>query len=398
MLLLRPLIAAVLLCAFHLPVAAQGTLQLKDMDNVRISLLTCEPGDEVYTLYGHTAIRYQDAARGIDLAVNYGMFSFAKPHFVLRFVLGLTDYEMGIEPFNDFCAQYAWRGRGVYEQVLNLTPEEKLAITKAIDTNYEPQNRVYRYNYFYDNCTTRARDMIVNHLQGRVDYGQDKTENATSYRQLARQCASQSPWSRFGNDMLLGLKADFKIDRVQRQFIPANLMNDFEQATIGGSSPTPRKLVASSGWVVKPDVQTISQGFPLSPTAVMLILAAIILGTTAIEAKLKTRFRWFDAFWFLACGLVGLLLFVMIFSQHPTVSLNLQILFFCPLSLLYIYAAVKKSKEAQFLRAIKIWCGLIALFLVGGLFQSYAEGVRFLALSLLIRYMYILYFYRHNRA
>lgn len=396
MLLLRQLFAAVLLCAFQLSAQAQGTLALKDMDAVRISLLTCQPHEEVYSIYGHTAIRYQDLARGTDLAVNYGMFSFHKPYFVLRFVFGLTDYEMGIEPFEAFCAQYASYGSGVYEQVLNLTPEEKLTIAKAIDTNYEPQNRVYRYNYFYDNCTTRARDMITNHLQARVDYTPEKSHDTTSYRQIVRQCANNTPWIRFGNDMLLGIKADLPIDRAQRQFLPANLMDDFESATLNNGSGSKRKLVASSGWVVQPGVQTSSSSFPLSPTALMLILAAIILGTTAIESKLNMRFRWFDAFWLLLCGLIGILLFVMIFSQHPTVSINLQILFFCPYTLLYIYRAVKKSKETQFLRGIKIWCILIVLFLIGGFFQHYAEGVRFLALSLLIRYMYLLY--RHKRA
>ena len=114
-LLLRPLLVAVAIFVFQLATLAQSSLNLKDMDNVRISLLTCQPHDEVYSIYGHTAIRYQDAARGTDLAINYGMFSFNKPYFILRFVFGLTDYEMGIEPFDAFCAQYASYGSGVYE-------------------------------------------------------------------------------------------------------------------------------------------------------------------------------------------------------------------------------------------------------------------------------------------
>jgi hypothetical protein len=386
---------AVAIFVFQLATLAQSSLNLKDMDNVRISLLTCQPHDEVYSIYGHTAIRYQDAARGTDLAINYGMFSFNKPYFILRFVFGLTDYEMGIEPFDAFCAQYASYGSGVYEQELNLTPEEKLAIVKAIDTNYEPQNRVYRYNYFYDNCTTRAREMIVNHLQARVNYTPEKIKG-TSYRQIVHQCASQTPWIRFGNDMLLGVQADLIINRSQRQFLPANLMRDFEGAMLSNGTNTKRKLVLSSGWVVKPGVQTTSSAFPLSPTALMLVLAAIILGTTAIEAKLNTRFAWFDALWLLLCGLVGLLLFVMIFSQHPTVRINFQILFFCPYTLLYIYKALKKDKEKQFFKGIKIWCILIVLFFIGRFFQHYAEGIVFLALSLLIRYLYLLY--RHHRA
>ena len=141
--------------------AANDSIQANnEADSITISLLTCSPGNEVYSLYGHTAIRYTDYRKGIDVAVNYGIFSFSKPFFVLRFIFGITDYEMGIMPFDYFCDEYKSEGRSVYEQELNLTAKEKLALRDAIDTNYLPQNRVYRYNYFFDNCTTRARDII----------------------------------------------------------------------------------------------------------------------------------------------------------------------------------------------------------------------------------------------
>ncbi len=368
---------------------AQDTSYI-DMDSVQISLLTCQPHEEVYSLYGHTAIRYYDKTRNMDLAINYGMFSFKKPFFILRFVFGLTDYEMGIEPFDAFCAQYAGYGSGVYEQVLHLTREEKSRIANAINENYKPENRVYRYNYFYDNCTTRARDMLLDHLTRRLDV-RIKDLKWESYRDLVHQCCRRTPWVKFGNDMLLGLQADFPIDHTQKQFLPENLKEDFEHIFLKTGKGKTEKLVSRSGWVVLPGVQTEMADFPLSPIACMLLLAGIIVLVTLLEGIRKTRFRWVDAAIFLVCGLVGLILFAMIFSQHPTVRLNLQILLFCPFTLLYIYSSVKKSREKQFYKGMKVWCALLILFLIGGLFQHYAEGIRFLALSLLLRYTYFIY-------
>ena len=361
-----------------------------DMDSVQISLLTCQPHEEVYSLYGHTAIRYYDKTRNMDLAINYGMFSFKKPFFILRFVFGLTDYEMGIEPFDAFCAQYAGYGSGVYEQVLHLTREEKSRIANAINENYKPENRVYRYNYFYDNCTTRARDMLLNHLTRRLDV-RIKDLKWESYRDLVHQCCRRTPWVKFGNDMLLGLQADFPIDYKQKQFLPENLKEDFEHIFLNIGKGKTGKLVSRSGWVVLPGVQTEMADFPLSPIACMLLLAGIIVLVTLLEGIRKTRFRWVDAATLLVCGLVGIILFAMIFSQHPTVRLNLQILLFCPFTLLYIYSSVKKGREKQFYKGMKVWCALLILFLIGGLFQHYAEGIRFLALSLLLRYTYFIY-------
>ena len=368
---------------------AQDTSYI-DMDSVQISLLTCQPHEEVYSLYGHTAIRYYDKTRNMDLAINYGMFSFKKPFFILRFVFGLTDYEMGIEPFDAFCAQYAGYGSGVYEQVLHLTREEKSRIANAINENYKPENRVYRYNYFYDNCTTRTRDMLLDHLTRRLDV-RIKDLKWESYRDLVHQCCRRTPWVKFGNDMLLGLQADFPIDYKQKQFLPENLKEDFEHIFLNTGKGKTEKLVSRSGWVVLPGVQTEMADFPLSPIACMLLLAGIIVLVTLLEGIRKTRFRWVDAAILLVCGLVGIILFAMIFSQHPTVRLNLQILLFCPFTLLYIYSSVKKSREKQFYKGMKVWCALLILFLIGGLFQHYTEGIRFLALSLLLRYTYFIY-------
>ena len=141
------------------------------MDSVEVSLLTCEPGTETWSQYGHTAVRWHDKQRGgMDVAINYGVFTPDAPYFVLRFILGLTDYQLGVVPFGLFCAQYEYEKRAVCEQVLDLDNADKEAIFSALQVNMRPENVVYRYNYFYDNCTTRARDLLVSHLHGQVSY------------------------------------------------------------------------------------------------------------------------------------------------------------------------------------------------------------------------------------
>mgnify|MGYP004443697945 CR=1 FL=1 len=150
---------------FLLPVKA-----LQPQDSIRFNLLTCAPGSEIYALFGHTALRYQNFSDQTDLVFNYGMFSFNTPHFVFRFVKGETDYQLGITPYPYFESEYALRGSSVYEQELNLTPAEKWKLLSLLEENYRPENRVYRYNYFYDNCTTRARDQIERSIDGTVVY------------------------------------------------------------------------------------------------------------------------------------------------------------------------------------------------------------------------------------
>ena len=361
----------------------RNALPKVNTDSIKISLLTCGPGSEVYSLYGHTAIRFQDPQRGQDLAINYGMFSFRQKFFILRFIFGLTDYEMGIIPFQDFLQEYKDEHRWVIEQDLNLTGEEKLNIARAIDENYIPENRVYRYNYFYDNCTTRARDLLIHHVNGRVDFHQG-TDATTSYREMTHQWNREHLWARFGNDILLGVKADSKTSFAQQQFLPDSLRKAFAKATISENGKI-KPFVDSTFYLIRPQEITNTEGFPLSPRECSLILLAFTVIITCCEIRKKCRFWIYDLVLFASAGIAGVILTAMIFSQHPTVSLNLQILALNPFPLLLIYPIWKRLKDGQGYWFINVWILLIFLFFVGNLFQEYAEGMNFVACSLLLR-------------
>lgn len=354
------------------------------MDSVEISLLTCGPRPDVYSLYGHTALRYHDKSSGTDLAVNYGMFSFGKPFFVLRFVFGLTDYEMGIEYFSDFVAHYAATGCGIRQQTLNLTASEKAAIAEAIGENYEPQNRVYRYNYFYDNCTTRARNIILSHTHATVDYPNKDSRGGISFREMIHQYNETHRWARFGNDLLLGVKADLPTTHDQQQFLPENLSADFSRAVLKSADGN-RKLVSSESWVLPRTSDVGSDSFPLSPTACLGLFAIVVLAVTVVERVKQANYWLADAVIMTADGLCGLILLAMVFSQHPTVSLNFQILLLNPLTIFLLVPTLKAMRKRRANLWLKAWTACIVIFLFCGIFQSYAEGMYFVALSLLIR-------------
>lgn len=349
------------------------------MNNIEIGLVTCAPHDEVYSLYGHTALRCHDVSTGQDVFYSYGIFDFRKPNFVWRFIMGETDYELGAIPPKYFYAEYDQWGSQVVEQILNLTPQEKLAVIQALETNLLPQNKVYRYNFFYDNCATRPRDIIENNIDGRIVYA-ERDDFHPTYREMIHEHTREHPWTAFGNDLLLGLVADQKTNLREQEFLPENLQYDFDHAVVernGKRSP----LVLRRQMLLPAGIQVVEHAFPLSPMTCALMLMAASLLILYIEHKRKKTLVWWDALLMAVTGLTGIIIVLMFFSEHPATSTNLQVLLLNPLPLLFIPQVLRRRKTKWF----RISLVLSLLFLVGALFQDYAEGMEIVALCLLLR-------------
>ncbi len=369
---------------------ALPALDTAALANVEISLVTCEPYNQVYSLYGHTGLRINDPVHGIDVLANWGIFDLKQKFFVLRFTFGLTDYRMAIEPWQEFCERYRYMGCGIQEQVLNLKADEKMKLIAAVAENYKPENRYYRYNYFYDNCTTRARDIIEQSIDGKIIY--DRVGEQKSFRHLIHEWNSNHLWARWGNDFLLGVKADRKVTVRESQFLPYSLYHDFDNARIVSKGQPDRNLVTATRWAlptayVDAPMSTVDQWLlrPLSVAVAYLLVLTAVIG---IERKRGKRLWQFDAFVLAVTGLMGMVLLAMVFSQHPTVSLNFQILVFNPLSLLLLKPILKnlrQGKPSPYLNvlAIMAFVGIV----IGLFFQRYAEGVGLLAIFLLETYM-----------
>ena len=324
------------------------SVQSQSTDSIRFSLLTCAPGTEIYSLFGHTAIRYENYTRRIDVAFNYGMFSFNTPNFIFRFVAGETDYQLGITPYSYFEAEYAMRGSSVYQQVLNLTQSEKERLLTILENNYLPENRIYRYNYFYDNCTTRARDKIEECIEGKVVY--PDSLSGKSYRSIVHGFTVGSPWDEFGIDLCLGAEADKEINKRQQMFSPFYMKYYASNAYIVDAGGTRRPLILDETKIVDVEPEEVQPGFILSP----LMCGALFLALCVVMAwgQWKTQRIWWgwDIVLYGLQGLAGCIIaFLFFFSVHPTVGSNWLLILFNPIPLLYlpfmVYKAVKRKKD-----------------------------------------------------
>ena len=324
------------------------SVQSQSTDSIRFSLLTCAPGTEIYSLFGHTAIRYENYTRRIDVAFNYGMFSFNTPNFIFRFVAGETDYQLGITPYSYFEAEYAMRGSSVYQQVLNLTQSEKERLLTILENNYLPENRIYRYNYFYDNCTTRARDKIEECIEGKVVY--PDSLSGKSYRSIVHEFTAGSPWDEFGIDLCLGAEADKEINKRQQMFSPFYMKYYASNAYIVDAGGTRRPLILDETKIVDVEPEEVQPGFILSP----LMCGALFLALCVVMAwgQWKTQRIWWgwDIVLYGLQGLAGCIIaFLFFFSVHPTVGSNWLLILFNPIPLLYlpfmVYKAVKRKKD-----------------------------------------------------
>lgn len=352
-----------------------GNQQVDNLDNdiwidsVEISLLTCGPKDEIYALYGHTALRVEDKAHHQDVAVNWGMFSLRQNFFVLRFVFGLTDYQVTVIPTTEMLEDYARDGRWIIQQHIRLTRQEKRSVLAAINENLRPENVSYRYNYFYDNCTTRPRDILLGHLTN-PDYPVSK-ETGTTYREQVHAWNEHHRWARFGNDLLLGVKADLPITSREAEFLPDNLRKTFDEWS----------RVDSTSYIL-PRQEEVTESDPITPLVCFITLAVVVCALTLIGYKRKWRLLWLDAALMILTGLPGIILFAMLFSRHPTVSGNLQIFILNPLSLVAACFFLRRKWRRPVTWG---WLACVIIGIIGGFWQNYAEGIPLLAFVLLAR-------------
>ena len=347
---MRKFLFSFVLLVMSFPFCGWGSVS----DSVRVSLLTCAPGTEIYSLFGHTALRYENPAKGEDWVFNYGLFSFDTPNFVYRFVKGETDYQLGVIPYRYFEGEYAMRGSSVYQQELNLTEKEKENVFRLLQENYLPANRVYRYNYFYDNCTTRARDKVEQGIEGEVKY--PKSEERRSFRDIVREYTAGHEWSAFGIDLCLGSEADEPIDERKQMFSPFYML-EFARGAMIHRADTIVPFVKSEKLLLDfssedEDVfEKDEEVFLPSPWTCALVWWVLTFVVTGLGIKNGKVYWLWDVLLFGAQGLGGCIVaFLFFFSVHPTVGSNWLLIMLNPLPLFYmpfmVYKAIKGKADA----------------------------------------------------
>lgn len=349
--------------------AALTILQVKAMDfktdslpETTISLLICSPGSEIYELEGHAAMRIVHPVYG-DVTVNWGLFDFGAPNFAYRFTKGETDYRVGTAPTEHFIGLYQREGRTVTEVPVKLTRDESERVIELIIENLMPQNRVYRYNYLYDNCSTRPLAIIEKATGDSVKLTMpDDIPDGETFRSIMSRYHRNYPWYQFGIDLALGSGVDKKVSPRDATFAPVILLNQVTKNPERFGKPVilTEPTGAVTGGPANPTPWYLSPWF----TGWLVFAIAVIL--TIFGSRLKRVAIWFDRLYYLVAGLAGLLLTFLIFvSVHEATSPNWLYLWLNPLALIVVIGIGTKrlSTLVLFYQLIN-FAALIALCII----------------------------------
>lgn len=334
--------------------------QIQLSDKAEVSIITCGPTQaELYSAFGHSAIRIYDSLKGIDDAYNYGLFSFDQPNFYLNFARGSSFYILGVQSYPDFRYTYIYYNRSLHEQKLNLTPEQKQKVFDFLQWNARPENRSYRYDYFYDNCATRVRDAFEKALPGEVRF--DSTYITTDYsiRDLTEIYLQRQPWGDLGIDICLGLPMDKKASPYEYMFLPDYIESSFDHATINGSS-----LVKTKNIVYEAKPETVKG--PPHPWGVFGILLGITIGLSFYDWKRKKLSKWFDVILFSVAGWIGIVLILLwTATDHKAAANNLNLLWAFPLHAVAAIMLLRRKPSSllvKYFTATEIVLGVTLLF------------------------------------
>lgn len=301
-------------------------------DSIITSLVTCSPGTLVYEVYGHTAVRVQNFTKGSDLVFNYGLFDFNSPHFAWRWTKGETDYFVGAIPWRIFEAEYMERGSTIWLQELNMDSEGHLRLARLLEENCMPENRIYRYNFLYNNCATLALDKIEEAVDGHVIwYIPDKD---LTFRKLLHEYNGCDPWNSFAVDLVTGAETDLPINARQASFAPMRLMELVENATVTDTAGIVRPLVKGCS-ELPPPVPAAFRDCLISPTQAVILFGLLTILFCLIEWCLKKPLWVYDVLVFGLQGLMGsVIAFLYFFSSHPTTDSNWLLICLNPIPLL----------------------------------------------------------------
>lgn len=351
-----------------------------DSCHLKISLLTCSPGEDLYSVFGHSAMRVQDALAHTDVIFNYGTFDFDDPDFYINFVKGKLLYYVSVERFDIFRYQYHLENRSIIEQELSLTCNEKEQLYNALRINAREENKYYRYEFLFDNCSTRLRDMVVKNNEDSVRFNNILDPQSPTFRDMIHQYldAGKKYWSKFGIDLVLASRIDRKVKNQEAMFLPDYLMKGFDSCVIGHSPLVSKKKLILDSTPIEEDGIII-----FSPTIVTIML--LILGgfiTFLNQAWAVKARNIFDIAFFLLLGVVGCFMVFMWFgTEHELCRDNYNVVWALPTHLLAAFFIQKNTLVVKrYFAATAVIC---AAFLLALPFVPQAMNIAFIPLILL---------------
>jgi len=351
-----------------------------DPCSLEISLLTCAPGTDLYSIFGHTAIRVQDPRRGMDIVYNYGTFDYDDPKFYIHFTKGIMNYSLSVATFSDFMAEYKTDRRSVVEQVLDLSCQEKNNLYESLRQNTLEENRIYQYHFHTDNCTTRAARMIENSAGTTFAYKNILPSPGPSFRDMIHEYLDRQKqnWSEFGIDLLLGSNLDINPSNIEAiHFLPDYLYRGMDNASANN-----KPLVSENNRLL--DFPPLKMSvFGLTPTALFecILMLTIILFMFKSSPAITKTLLVFDIIFFTILGLVGILMAYLWFGRVDDVCRNnINIFWALPTHFIAVFFIRKKAFWLKYY--FLITAILAAVLLIG--FHWWPQRMNFAVIPILI--------------
>ncbi|WP_421919939.1 DUF4105 domain-containing protein [Marinifilum sp.] len=324
------------ICLLLIGIVSISNTQAKQLsEQSAVSLLTCSPGEELYSHFGHSALRFHDPLNKIDLVFNYGTFNFNTPNFYMKFARGKLKYRLAFSSYQQFLPEYIVSGQGVTEQILNLDLDSRRKLFQAVIENYKPENRYYHYDFLFDNCSTRIRDIIEANINGKIIY-KENTDKPKNFWNLLDHFMEQSRWIYLGIHLILGSPCDIDASPYQYMFLPDNMMYAFADATVLNMDERV-PLVSHTKEVLKPTLDYKMTEWYKRPGFIFGLFSLIILLISIRTLTSKRNYFIIDHVFFGATGIVGwVIVFLWFFTDHQATGPNWNILwalpFFFPVS------------------------------------------------------------------
>lgn len=323
---------------FTLIVTGIKTEALQLSSQAKISVLTCSPGAELYSLFGHTAIRVCDPAKDTDIVFNYGTFDFQSDNFYIKYAQGLLPYQLVVTSYKNFINSYISDNRSVWSQTLNLDSLQRQRLFDLLVENYQPANRTYLYNFLFDNCSTRVRDIVAKSILQPIEW--HLPDMHKSFWNLLDEYLYRMPWVKWGIHTILAQSGSREATPYQYMFLPDYLMQGLETATYGN-----KKLAEKQITLYQATESTVSSPWYTTPFFIFTLgTVLLIIGLIRFPSgKLLPA----TAFLLLiASGLIGcLLIFLGYFTEHPITTPNFNLIWANPLNLLAAFSLFRKKRS-----------------------------------------------------
>jgi len=316
---------------FIITVVFFATTDIKSQisNDTLVYLLTCSPGTATYSIYGHSALRVVIPSSGYDMVYNWGVFDFNTPHFVWKFAGGRLNYMLGVYPYNLFLRDYFMERRSVYSQRVNLESEELKHLMYLLEENQKPENIFYRYDFFYDNCSTRIRDIFEKIFSERLIYPVEAKEDLPTFRDKINEYQRHYPWLKAGVDLLLGLPADKKASFRDQMFLPEYLQRNLSASVVKKNKDTV-PLLQETETVIEFEPPEIRTPFYSAPLFV-LSLAFLIILSLSLLLKNSDYIKYLDILIFTIFSILSLfLLFFNFITEHSETKMNINFIWINP--------------------------------------------------------------------